>query len=81
MSTPIGSAELITASDHLTDVMMPALSADWSVPATGLIWHVRTTMEHPVDVLGFYILHLLPPGSQRLPIDVACHEQLPMAKF
>jgi hypothetical protein len=76
MSTPIGPADLITASDHLTDVMMPARSADWSVPAAGLTWHVRTTMEHLVDVLGFYILHLLPPSSERLPIDVACHEQL-----
>jgi hypothetical protein len=76
MMTPIASADLITASDHLTDVMMPALSADWSVPAVGVTWHVRTTMEHLVDVLGSYILHLLPPSSERLPVDVVCHEQL-----
>lgn len=76
MSTPIGSADLLTASGLLTDALIPTIGADWSVPASGVTWDVRTTMEHLVDVLGFYTLHLLPPSPERLPIDVACHEQL-----
>lgn len=77
MNTRIGSADLLAASDHLTDALTPTVSADWSIPAAGVTWDVRTTMEHLVDVLGFYILHLLPPSRERLPIDVACHERLP----
>lgn len=52
---------------------------DWtaSVPATD--WTVRATVEHLVDVVGFYTLHLLSESPRHLRVDVRCHDDVPNA--
>lgn len=37
-----------------TAELAPLTAGDWTVPASGLDWDVRTTVEHLVDMLGFY---------------------------
>jgi hypothetical protein len=55
------SAELATTALH------PARYGDWSVPAGGLEWDCRTTIEHLLDTLILYTAHLATRTDRALP--------------
>lgn len=73
---PIGPPDLLAACDHVVAALSNRTAADWSTPVPDLDWDVRATVEHLVDAIGFYVLHLLPPSRERLHIDVVCHDGL-----
>lgn len=73
---PIAPSDLLAAAQHCTADLAPLTAGDWTVPAPGLRWDVRTTVEHLVDVLGFYMLHLA-ASRDRLRVDVRCHTGVP----
>lgn len=76
---PITPHDLRAAADHAAATLLPAASGDWATAVPGLDWDVRATVEHLVDVLGFYTLHLVAASRQPLRLDVRCHEGLPNA--
>jgi hypothetical protein len=55
------SAELATSALH------PARYGDWSVPAGGLEWDCRSTLEHILDTLVIYTAHLATRTDRALP--------------
>jgi hypothetical protein len=73
---PITSHDLLEAADHCAAGLLRAASIGWSAPVPGLDWDVRTTIEHLVDVLGFYTLHLVAASPGRLRVDVTCHADI-----
>lgn len=81
MSTqPITSHDLLDAADHCTAALTQRSATNWSARVPGLEWPARTVIEHLVDVLGFYTLHLMAGSRERLRIDVACHAGLSEAE-
>jgi hypothetical protein len=56
--------ELAAAFVHAT--LMPAVDADWSVPAGDLRWSCRRTLDHIVDCHFFYAQHLASRSIERL---------------
>lgn len=73
---PITPPDLLAAADHCAAALLPASTPDWARPVPGLDWDVRATVEHLVDVLGFYTLHLVAGSRERLRLDVRCHQGL-----
>jgi hypothetical protein len=55
------SASLATSALH------PARDGDWSVPAGGLEWDCRSTLEHLLDTLLLYTAHLATRTDRALP--------------
>lgn len=74
---PVTPSDLLAAADHCAAALSPVSSVDWATPVPGLSWDVRTTVEHLVDVLGFYTLHLVAASRERLRVDVRCHDGVP----
>lgn len=70
----ISPPDLVAAADHCLVLLSRSTVADWAVPVPGLEWDVRGTVEHLVDVLGFYTLHLVAASPERLRIDVRSHD-------
>ncbi|MBA2754873.1 MAG: hypothetical protein H0U40_10505 [Chloroflexia bacterium] len=58
--------------DDIAGACLVALAAgagdDWSVPAGELDWTCRRTLDHLVDVMVFYAVHLASRATGRLPL-------------
>ncbi|MGH9229683.1 MAG: hypothetical protein ACRD07_13340 [Acidimicrobiales bacterium] len=55
--------------------MEPLADRDWSVPAGGLDWDVRSTLTHVCDALGWYAAHLAARSPSRQRVDLHVHEE------
>lgn len=61
----VTAQDLLRTTDDVLDRLRSASDADWTVPATGLIWTCRETVEHMADAL-FTLAGQLGP---RPPVD------------
>jgi hypothetical protein len=70
MATPImRSGDVVTAAGLARDILAPHLARDWSVPAGGLDWSCRRTLDHIVDTLLLYGSYVATRATaRRLPI-------------
>jgi hypothetical protein len=68
------TADLLRALAHCVTPLAELAERDWDVAVPGMAWTVRETVEHLVDTLGFYTLHLAAQTPERLRIDVRCHD-------
>ena len=59
--------DLLLAARCCRDTLLPALEADWSVPAGDLTWSCRRTLDHIPDALTSYAVHLATRSPRRLP--------------
>jgi hypothetical protein len=59
--------DLRRCAEVATSVLHPARHDDWSVPAGGLEWDCRSTLEHVLDTLVLYTAHLATRTDRALP--------------
>ena len=59
--------DLRRCAEVATSVLHPARDDDWSVPAGGLEWDCRATLEHVLDTLVLYTAHLATRTDRALP--------------
>ncbi len=57
---PVTAADVTEAVDHAVAALSAAASADWSVPAAGLVWTCWETAEHLCDDLFSYAAQIGP---------------------
>lgn len=65
--------DLLSAFDRVRVRLAALAQEDWDVKVPEMDWTVRDTVEHLVDTIGFYTLHLLSESPRRLPVDLRCH--------
>ena len=63
----VGPEDLILAVDAVCAALAPHGSDDWDVPAGGLGWSCRATLDHLPDTLLLYAAHLASRATQGLP--------------
>jgi hypothetical protein len=59
--------DLRRSAELATSALLPARYGDWSVPAGGLEWDCRETIEHILDTLVIYTAHLATRTDRALP--------------
>lgn len=62
---PVTPADVCAAAAVCRTALEPALDADWTVPAGGLEWSCRRTLDHLVDALLYYSVDLAVGGADR----------------
>ena len=59
--------DLLVAIAATRETLTPALEADWEVPAGGLDWTCRQTLDHIANTMIFYATHLATRARERRP--------------
>jgi len=63
----VGPADVRASAGAVTAVLHPLRDADWGVPAGALEWDCRSTLEHLIDTLLLYTVHLATRAERPLP--------------
>ena len=64
---PLLPTDLVTAAGLVRAALRPLLGADWSVPAAGLDWSARQTLDHLPDTLLRFATQLATRARGELP--------------
>jgi hypothetical protein len=59
--------DLRWAAHVCAEALGPALDRDWRTPAGDLEWDAYTTLDHVVDALGYYAIHLATRATTEVP--------------
>lgn len=59
--------DLNTAARQMVEVLSPVTGRDWTAPADGLDWSCRYTLDHTVNALASYAMHLATRAAERRP--------------
>lgn len=74
--------DLLASASVSRRVLEPGVDSDWAaVPAADLAWHVRTTVAHMSDAVGWYAAHLALASPRRLRVDFRAHQQATNAEL
>jgi hypothetical protein len=68
MATHIVSPDdLNAAASQMVETLLPIADKDWAIPAAGLEWSSRYTLDHTVNALIHYAIHLATRAPARWP--------------
>lgn len=59
--------DVVAAANQMLETLMPLSDQDWSHPAHGLEWSCRYTLDHTVNALASYAMHLSTRATERRP--------------